>query len=101
MRRTGEFSQDVYNSVLSRGVCEECGSGYDPKDPWRVHHIIWLDWGKNNGIPLAVLMSVANARLYHSSCHDHIHNTYDEPPKSDIDFVLSQVAIQLPIWASV
>lgn len=93
-RREGDFTPDVYKAALQRGVCEECGQGHDPTDPWRVHHIIFLDWGIRNGYPIPALMSLANARLYHESCHNHIHTLYDEPPQKDIDFVLSQVAIQ-------
>lgn len=97
-RREGDFPTHVYHELFSRAVCEECGCGPDPEDPFHIHHIIWLEWGKNHGIPLEVLRSVANARLIHKSCHDHLHNIYDEPPQEDIDFVLSQVAIQISLF---
>lgn len=98
VRREAEFSKDVYNKVVSRNVCEMCGCGPDSRDPWTVHHIIWIEWGLQNSIPHAVLTSLVNARLYHRSCHDHFHNEYDEPPQKDINFVLSQVAIQMKLF---
>lgn len=96
-RREGDFPSHVYHEVFARAICEECGCGFDLQDPFHIHHIIWLEWGIKNNIPLEILKSVANARLLHKSCHEHFHNLYDGPPQEDIDLVLSQVAIQISL----
>lgn len=97
-RRKAEFSYDIYNTVLARGVCEECGCGPLDDDPWRVHHRIWIDWGIRHGYSISVLRSIENACLVHESCHNSLHNELDEPEQRDIDFVLSQVAIQMKMF---
>ena len=84
-----EFTNRIKETVYARGVCEECGCGFDKDDPWEVHHIIWIQFGLEIGIPHAVLKSLANARLLHRSCHHSLHNNLTEPEKKDVDSVLN------------
>ena len=97
-RRKAEFSYQDYQKILSRNVCEECGCGPDKDDPWQAHHKIWIEWGIQNGYPLEVLRHISNGALLHESCHNSLHNELDQPENRDIDFVLSQVAIQMKMF---
>lgn len=92
--RSVEFSIATKEVVYSRGVCAECGAGYDPNDPFEVHHIIWVAYGLEMGVPHAVLSCLANAELLHRSCHQHLHNLYDKPPESDVKRVMKSVPKQ-------
>lgn len=86
-KREGEFPYEVWKAVMSREVCEECEYGLDENDPFQVHHKIFLASVAAKQFPLAALRSIANAQLLHTSCHNHIHNVYDEPPQEVVQEV--------------
>lgn len=90
--RQGDFSPETKALVRSRGVCADCGEGPVKEDPWEVHHIIYLcsEVGKN--MPFAILQSLENSELFHSSCHRSFHYWYAEPPREDVERVLNAYA---------
>lgn len=99
--KSAEFSDYTKRKALERDnhTCAICEYGDDPQDPWTFHHIIFLDWGIQHGIPHSVLSHLANCQPLHRSCHEHLHNEYDEPLTDEVQFVLSQLGIQLGLWA--
>ena len=100
MPRRGEFSLATKDRVIRRGVCAECGGEYDPKDPWHIHHIIFIDSVIGRTLPDWILSCIANAELLHKGCHNHIHNVLDEPTDQDVNRVLQKTGEPIPMFAN-